>query len=90
MPSARWGSHGQPNVQGVLPMEVCTAQYVAAQQNPPPLLCQGPFVVKELDSENAVTGQLVIDGWVCGRELGVKGVLSPEGVGLVAGCGDLY
>ena len=67
-------------------MEVCTAQGVAPQQHPPPPLGQGSLVVKELDGENAVAGQLVIDGWVSGGELGVEGVFGPEGVSIVAEC----
>ena len=71
-------------------MEVSTAQGIAAQQDPPPPLGQGALVVKELDGENTVAGQLVVDGWVCGGELGVQGVLGPEGVSIVTGCGYLH
>ena len=82
--------HGQPDIQGVLPSEVSAANTVAAKQLPPPPLGQSALVVKQLEGDDCITGQLVIHHGLCGRELGVESVLGPGQVVGPAGCGHLH
>lgn len=82
--------HGQPDIQGALPGEMSAADTVAAKQLPPPPLGQSALVVKQLEGDDCITGQLVIHHGLCGRELRVESVLGPGQVLGPAGCGHLH
>ena len=82
--------HGQPDIQGVLPSEVSAANTVAAKQLPPPPLGQSALIVKQLEGDDGITGQLVIHHGLCSRELGVESVLGPGQVVGPARCGHLH
>ena len=82
--------HGQPHIQGVLPGQVSAANTVASKQLPPPPLGQRALVVKQLEGDDCVAGQLVIHHGLCGRKLGVECVFGPGQVLGAAGCGHLH
>lgn len=70
-------THRKPHIKRVSAGEVRTAHTTASQQHTPSPVSQCSLVVKHLDCDDGVIGQLVIHGRLHVGELGVEGVLGP-------------
>ena len=83
-------AHWQPHIERVGASEVCTAYSAAAQQHAPPPVGQRALVVKHLDGDDCVVGQLIIHGGLHVGELGVQRVLGPGHMAGLVGSRDLH